>query len=52
MVLRKKNIIQPIMKNSKANIKKNNILDLTTVGYITKPKFIMNSKASAYLTVK
>ena len=43
MVLRKKNIIQPIMKKSKG-IKKNNILDLTTVGYITKPKFIMNSK--------
>ena len=31
------------MKKSKG-IKKNNILDLTTVGYITKPKFIMNSK--------
>ena len=42
MVLRK-NIIQPIMKKSKG-IKENNILDLTTVGYITKPKFIMNSK--------
>ena len=43
MVLKKNNTIRPIIKKPK-DIKEKNILDLTTVGYITKPKFIMNSK--------
>ncbi len=43
MVLRKNNTIRPIIKKPK-EIKEKNILDLTTVGYITKPKFIMKSK--------
>ena len=42
MVTKKKNTIQPILKNAKG-LKKDNILDLTTVGYITSPKFVMKS---------
>jgi len=42
MVIKKKNIIQPIIKNAKG-LKKDNILDLTTAGYITSPKFVMKS---------
>ena len=42
MVIKKKNTIQPILKKTKG-IKKSNIFDLTTVGYITKPEFIMKS---------
>ena len=42
MVIKKKDVIQPILKKAKG-LEKNNILNLTTVGYITKPKFVMKS---------
>ena len=44
MVVKKKNKIELIIKKSRG-IKKRNIFDLTTVGYIAKPKFIMKAKS-------
>ncbi len=43
MVVKKGNKIELIIKRSRG-IKKSDIFDLTTIGYITKPKFIMKAK--------
>lgn len=43
MVIKKKDSVELIIKKTKS-IKKSNILDLTTVGYITNAKFIIKAK--------